>query len=199
MILIHINSHFAVGVSIASILNYFYSFLFFDFILIVIFSFICDFDVFFSKFAKDHNHRMLITHSVIPSVIIILIGLMFNWIALIFSGVLYFIHILIDTFDWGTNLFFLSKKPVGIKLLISMEELENLPKYLANYKHKESFFDEKYYSNKVWLMIEIVIFVIMMISITIFAIEYIYVIIFYFVGLYYHLARHYHLKKLETQ
>ena len=165
--------------------------------LIVIFSFICDFDVFFSKYAKDHNHRMLITHSVIPSIIMILVGLIFNWLALIFSGVLYFIHILIDTFDWGTNLFFLSKKPVGAKMLISKEELENLPKYLANYKYNESFFDEKYYTNKVSLVIEIIIFVIMMVSITIFATEYIYIIIFYFLGLYFHLARHFHLKELQ--
>jgi len=165
----------------------------------VIFSFICDFDVFFSKYAKDHNHRMLITHSVIPSLIIILLGFIFNWLALIFSGILYLIHILIDTFDWGTNLLFLNKKPVGIKMLISEEELANLPKYLANYKHDESFFDEKYYTNKACLAIEIIIFVIMMVNIIIFALEYIYIVIFYFIGLYFHLTRHFHLKKLEAQ
>jgi len=140
---------------------------------------------------------MLITHSIIPSIILILLGLIFNWLALIFSGILYFIHILIDTFDWGTNLFFFHKKPVGIKMLISEEELDNLPKYLANYKYSESFFDEKYYTNEACLAIEIIVFVIMMVSIIIFALEYIYIIIFYFVGLYFHLTRHYHLKKLE--
>lgn len=165
----------------------------------VTFSFICDFDIFFSKYAKDHNHRMLITHSLIPSIIIILLGLIFNWLGLIFSGILYFIHILIDTFDWGTNLFYFPKKPVGVKILISEEELENLPKYLANYKNKESFFDEKYYTNKIWLTTEIIIFVIMIIATIIFALEYISLIIFYFMGLYFHLARHYHLKKLEAQ
>ncbi|MHA1670302.1 MAG: hypothetical protein ACTSV5_06940 [Promethearchaeota archaeon] len=197
--LIHINSHFAVGMAVASILNYFYSFSFFDFILIVIFSFICDFDVFFSKYAKDHNHRMLITHSVIPSLIIILLGLIFNWLALIFSGILYFIHILIDTLDWGTDLFFLHKKPVGIKMLISKEELENLPEYLIKYKKNESFFDEKYYTNKISIANEIILFIIMMLTTIIFALEYIYIIIFYFLGLYFHLSRHFHLKKLEKQ
>ena len=142
---------------------------------------------------------MLITHSVIPSLIIILLGLIFNWLALIFSGILYLIHILIDTFDWGTNLFFLHKKPVGIKMLISEEELANLSKYLVNYKYSESFFDQKYYANKACLAIEIIIFVIMMVSIIIFALEYIYIVIFYFLGLYFHLARHFHLKKLEAQ
>ncbi|MBY9017728.1 MAG: hypothetical protein KGD66_02750 [Candidatus Lokiarchaeota archaeon] len=155
--------------------------------------------MFFSKYAKDHNHRMLITHSLIPSLIIILLGFIFNWLALIFSGILYFIHILVDTFDWGTNLFFLHKKPVGIKTLISEEELENLPKYLANYKHDESFFDEKYYTNKASIAIEIILFVIMMVTIIIFALEYIFITIFYFMGLYFHLARHFHLKKLEAR
>lgn len=165
----------------------------------MIFSFICDFDVFFSKYAKDHNHRMLITHSLIPSLILILFGFIFNWLALIFSGVLYLIHILIDTFDWGTNLFFFHKKPVGSKLLISKEELENLPKYLANYKYNESFFDKKYYTNKACLAIEMIIFFIMMVCVIIFASNYIYILLFYFIGLYFHLARHYHLKKLEKR
>jgi hypothetical protein len=195
----HINSHFAVGISIASILNYFYSFTFLDFVLLVVSSFICDFDVFFSKYARDHNHRMLITHSLIPGLIITIIGFIFNWLALIFSGILYSLHIIIDTFDWGTNLLFFHKKPVGLKLLITNEELENLPKYLAKFKNKESFFDEKYYKNKFTLIIEISLFIIMMITTTLFAFQYIYFIIFYFVGLYFHLNRHFHLKKLENQ
>ncbi|MHA1192112.1 MAG: hypothetical protein ACTSP9_07420 [Promethearchaeota archaeon] len=142
---------------------------------------------------------MLITHSVIPSLIIILLGILFNWLALIFSGILYLIHILIDTIDWGTNLLFLHKKPVGLKILISEEELQNLPEYLSKYKHAESFFDQKYYTNKAWLATEVLIFVIMMVTITIFALEYIYIIIFYFLGLFFHLSRHFHLKKLEAR
>ena len=89
----HINSHFAVGVIIASFLNYFFNFNLFEFSVIVLFSFICDFDVFLSKFAKDNNHRMLITHSIIPSLIILFLGLIFNWMVLIISGISYSIHI----------------------------------------------------------------------------------------------------------
>ena len=106
----HINSHFGIGIIFASILNYFYAFNLFEFSLIVVSSFICDFDVFLSKFAKDHNHRMLITHSIIPSVIIIIIGLILNWLVLTLIGITYFIHIVIDTFDWGTNFFYIQKK-----------------------------------------------------------------------------------------
>ena len=144
----HINSHFAVGIIFTSILNYFYSFSLVEFVFIVLFSFICDFDVFFSKFARDNNHRLLITHSIIPGVIMLVIGLILNWIVLIISAISYSIHIMIDTFDWGTNLFYYQKKQIGFKLLISKEEFENLPKYLSEYKNPASFFDVKYYNSK---------------------------------------------------
>jgi hypothetical protein len=94
---------------------------------------------------------MLISHSIIPSLFIIVIGVITNWPALYFSGIAYSTHIIIDTFDWGTNFFYFQKKQVGLKLLISKEEFNDLPKYLTKYKKPESFFDEKYYSSKICL------------------------------------------------
>ena len=111
----HINSHFAVGVIFASILNYFFKFTLLEFSLIVLFSFFCDFDVLFIKFAKDHNHRLLITHSIIPSIILIIIGYILMWPVLIICGFSYSIHIIIDTIDWGTNFFYFQKKQIGFK------------------------------------------------------------------------------------
>jgi hypothetical protein len=195
----HINSHFAIGVSIASLLDYFYSFSLLEYSIIVIFSFICDFDVFFSKYAIDHNHRMLISHSLIPSIILILLGLIFNWTFIIVSGLVYSIHIIIDTLDWGTNIFYFHKKPVGLKLLITKEEQENLPKYLAIYNKKESFFDAKYYNNKICIIIEVSLFIIMILSLLIFTPYYFLISLFYFLGLYFHLSRHFHLKKGESR
>jgi len=195
----HINSHFAIGVTIASILNIFYPFSFLEYLIIVIFSFICDFDVFFSKYAIDHNHRMLISHSLIPSVILIILGLIFNWIVLLISGIVYSIHIILDTIDWGTNIFYFHKKPIGLKLLITKEEQENLPKYLASYNKKESFFDAKYYNNKICIAIEVFLFIIMLISLLVFTPSYFLISIFYFLGLYFHLSRHFHLKKAENR
>ncbi|MHA2472456.1 MAG: hypothetical protein ACXAES_04410, partial [Promethearchaeota archaeon] len=61
--------------------------------MVVIFAFLCDFDIFLSKFALDKNHRMLITHSIIPGTIVLIFGLIFNWIALIVSGLSYLIHV----------------------------------------------------------------------------------------------------------
>jgi hypothetical protein len=195
----HINSHFAIGVSIASILNSIFSFSLLDYSIIVISSFICDFDVFFSKYAIDHNHRMLISHSLIPSIILILLGLIFNWFVILFSGIVYSIHIIIDTLDWGTNIFFFHKKPVGLKLLITKEEQENLPNYLAEYNNKESFFDSKYYNNKICIIIEVSLFIVMIISLLVFTPYYLPISIFYFLGLYFHLSRHFHLKKAENR
>lgn len=195
----HINSHFAVGVIISSVLHYFYNFILLEFILIVFSSFICDFDVFFSKYAIDHNHRMLISHSIIPSIIIMIIGLIFSWPALFFSGFVYFIHIVIDTFDWGTNFFYFQKKQVGLRFLISREEFENLEAYLSQYKKSESFFDAKYYKNKICISIEFILFLLMLISVIIFALKFILIVLIYFPFLYFHLQRHYYLKKLEAK
>ncbi|MFX0076578.1 MAG: hypothetical protein ACFE96_14140 [Candidatus Hermodarchaeota archaeon] len=195
----HINSHFAVGVIFASILNYFYSFSLFEFIVIILFSIICDFDVFFAKFAFNHNHRMLISHSIIPAFFVILIGIILNLPFILFGGVAYSIHIIIDTFDWGTNFFYFNKKIFGLKLLISKEEIENLSEHLSKFKKKESFFDSKYYGSKVSLGIEVLLFILMVVFITIFAFEFILVSLFYFLGLYFHLSRHFKLRKFEAQ
>ena len=195
----HINSHFSVGIIVASILNYFYSFSFFEFVFIVLFSFICDLDVFFAKYAINHNHRMLISHSIIPGFLMLLIGIITNWPVLAFSGVAYSIHVIIDTFDWGTNFFYFQKKQVGLKLLISKEEFENLPKYLSKFKKAESFFDSKYYNNKVNLGIEAILFILMFVSIILFAFQFIFIIILYFIGLFFHLTRHFKLKRIESK
>jgi hypothetical protein len=163
-----------------------------------LFSFICDFDVFFSKYAKDHNHRLLITHSIIPSILIIISGYLLNWPALIVSGFSYSIHIIIDAIDWGTNFFYFQKKQVGFKLLISKQEFNNLPSILAKYKVPTSFFDEKYYENRICLAIEISLFILMLVFIFLFAIPYSFLIPIYFIGLYFHLHRHYTLKRIEN-
>jgi len=193
----HINTHIAVGVIFASLLHYFFNFTLLEFILIVFLSFICDFDVFFSKYAKEHNHRLLISHSIIPSAILIIIGFGLNWTTLLLGGINYFIHIIIDTLDWGTNVFYFQNKQIGFKFLISKEEFENLPKYLAKYKAPASFFDEKYYNNKLCLVIELLCFILMIFFLLLFAIQYLFLILLYFIGLYFHLHRHFTLKKIE--
>ena len=151
-----------------------------------------------SKYAKDNNHRNLITHSVIPSIFIIILGLILNLLVLIISGFTYFIHVLIDLFDWGTNFFYFPKKTFGPRLFMSKEVEVNLSNYLSQYKSPASFFDFKYYNNKIALAIEALLFIFMIIFIILFAFKFFWIIIVYFLGLLFHLSRHFHLKKIEN-
>lgn len=167
--------------------------------MIVFLAFISDFDVFLSKYAKNKNHRMLITHSIIPSIIIIIIGYIIDWPALYISGYNYSIHIFLDTLDWGTNFFYFQKKQIGPKFLISKEEFENLSEYLSKYRNPASFFDEKYYNNKICIGLEIVIFILMILSTILLAFPYVFLLLFYFPLILFHLYRHFNLKKIESQ
>ena len=162
-------------------------------------AFLSDFDVFFSKYAKDQNHRNLITHSIIPSVILIGLGFLIYWPALIISGFAYFMHVFVDMFDWGTNLLYFPKKTYGPRLFMSKEEEENLSNLLTQYKNGASFFDFKYYNSKVALSIEALLFILMMVFIIALAFEYILISLVYFLGLFFHLSRHYRLKKFEKK
>ncbi len=141
---------------------------------------------------------MLITHSIIPGVIIIILGLLFNTISVIIGGLSYFLHIIIDTFDWGTNFFYFQKKLVGLRLLISKEEFNNISNYLSQYKKKQSFFDEKYYGCSACLILETLIFILMILFITFLALEYFLVVMIYFLFLGFHVYRHFRLKKIES-
>ena len=190
--------HFGIGIIIASISKFFLDLNFLGYFLIVLFAFVCDFDIFLSKYALDNNHRMLITHSIIPGIIITILGLIFNWTVLIISGLSYSIHIIIDTFDWGTNFFYFQKKQVGLKLLITKEEFNNISKYMSQFKRPESFFDKKYYGNIACITTEVLIFILMILFITLFALKYFLIVIIYFVFLAFHLQRHFNLKKIES-
>jgi hypothetical protein len=141
---------------------------------------------------------MFITHSIIPGIIFTVFGVIFNWIVLIISGLSYSLHIIIDTFDWGTNFFYFPKKQVGLKLLITKEEFANMSTYLSQYKRPGSFFDKKYYGNKVCILIEVLIFILMILFISVFAFNYFLAIIIYFIFLGFHLQRYFNLKRIES-
>ena len=141
---------------------------------------------------------MLISHSIIPSIVVILIGVIFNWAALILCGIGLFTHVIIDTFDWGTNMFYFPKKLIGFKFLITKDEFENLDKYLAQYKQNESFFDFKYYKCKICLTLEGFLFILMILFVGLMATEYIIIAPFYFIGLFFHLSLHFKLKRIEA-
>ncbi len=122
----------------------------------------------------------------------IIMGILLNWTILIISGLAYCIHILIDTFDWGTNFFYFYHKNLGFRLLYSKEEIEKID---IEYKNPKAYFDIKYYNNKIILSLEMSIFIIMVLILVILAPKYIYAVIFYFLILALHLLRYYQLNK----
>jgi len=141
---------------------------------------------------------MLITHSILPGIIVTVLGIIFNWIVLILSGLSYSLHVIIDTFDWGTNFFYFPKKQVGLKLLITKDEFANISTHLSQYKRPGSFFDKKYYGNSMVIFMEVLIFISMIFFISIFALNYFFIIIIYFIFLGFHLQRHFNLKRIES-
>ena len=141
---------------------------------------------------------MLITHSILPGIIVTVLGVLFNWIVLILSGLSYSLHVIIDTFDWGTNFFYFPKKQVGLKLLITKDEFVNISAHLSQYKRPGSFFDKKYYGNTMVILMEVLIFISMIFFISIFALNYFLIIIIYFIFLGFHLQRHFNLKRIES-
>ena len=190
----HINVHFGIGLIIASVTHYFIQLNFFTFSFIVLCGFISDFDIIFKKYAKDHNHRLLISHSIYPSLIIIIIGIILNEIWVLMGGIAYFCHILIDLIDWGTN-FFYNKKMFGLRILLSPEERNDLS-HIINDKspNRQLFFVHRYYSSKVMIFLEIIIGISTFIAVFVFAINYWYFIFGYLFFFGFHLSEYIGLK-----
>ncbi len=140
---------------------------------------------------------MLISHSIIPGVILGILGILIFFPVLLIGGFSYILHITIDTFDWGTNFLGFHNKLWGPKLLITKEEEYNLKSYLRQYSNPSSFFDFKYYNNKGCLTIEVLLFVLMFIFLIILAFEYIIFSLAYFPLLLFHLIKHFSLKRQE--
>lgn len=147
----HLNVHVAVGIIIASITTLFISLNFWTFGCIVLCAFITDFDILIRNRAKDGNHRNLFTHSIYPAMIIVGVGLILRQPWLMIAGVVYLVHLLMDTFDWGVNLFY-TGRTVGSQLLIHPEEKENFQQLLNQLPIKSYFFAHRYYTTR-WVQI----------------------------------------------
>ena len=191
----HINVHFGIGLIIASVTHYFIQLNFLTFSFIVLCGFISDFDIIFKKYAKDHNHRMLITHSVYISLIIIIIGIIFNEIWVLMGGIAYFFHILIDLIDWGTN-FFYNKKMLGLRILLTPEERIDLSHVINDESsiNRLFFFVQRYYLSKLMIFLEIIIGISMFIALFVFAINYWYFLFGYIFFFAFHFLEYIELK-----
>lgn len=125
----HSNVHFAMGVIIASAAQYFFpTNTIMDsiyFLIIILSAIIADLDIFASKFARDNDHRNFFTHSIYPSVLILVIGvpvaILWGIHVVWFSAIGYASHLFLDTLDWKVRLFY-GKKQYGFAFLLTEDE-----------------------------------------------------------------------------
>ncbi len=181
------------GIIIASLTNYFIPLNIFTFSFIILCGFLLDFDIIFKKYAKDHNHRMLISHSIYPSLIIIIIGIILNEIWVLMGGIAYFCHILIDLIDWGTNFWF-NNKMFGLRILLTPEERVDLSHVINDKENRQFFFVQRYYSSKLMIFLEIIVGISMFIALFVFAINYWYFLFGYIFFFAFHLSEYIGLK-----
>jgi len=148
---------------------------FFEFSLIVAFPFLIDFDFLLSKYAKNNNHRRLITHSLIPYLCLLVIGIFIP--LLLILGICGVVHILSDALDWGTALFapFYNDTLGGI-LPKPPKEIVEIP----NYRKRQCWFTKIYYTSFSLFTLEIVLGLAAILSIIFINFWYLWVLIFYF-------------------
>jgi len=146
-----------------------------EYIIVVLFPFIIDLDFLLSKFAKNHNHRRLITHSIIPYLCLLIIGIFFPLILIL--GICGVVHILSDALDWGTALFSpFYKEPLGGILPHPPKEIVEI----TNYRKRQCWFATTYYKSKVLLFLEIIFGILAILLIVIIDSSYLWITLFYF-------------------
>lgn len=153
---------------------------FLEFCLVVIFPFLIDLDFLLSKYAKGNNHRRLITHSLIPYICLLIIGI-FIPIFLIL-GICGVVHILTDVIDWGTALFSpLYNDTIGGILPTPPQEIIDIP----DYKKRQCWFTKTYYTSIIMIISELIFGLAAVLLIVFINISYVWIILFYllFLGL----------------
>jgi hypothetical protein len=189
----HLTFHYAIGVILAGILYLIQPINEIIFGFIIIMAMFPDLDFLFSKFAPDNNHRMLITHSLLVPVLIIILSAIFNNLILLFSGLAYFSHVVIDLVDWGNNFLGLGRL-MGIRILIAPEERGNVLELLKQEKIPKWFFVRRYYQSPLIFVGELVGFLGMLSIFTLITPNRWYYIFGYILVLGVHLYEYYSLK-----
>lgn len=191
----HMNVHFAVGIIIASITTYFIPTTnIFEYLFIVLCSIGPDFDFILAKFTKEKNHRNFFTHTIYPSLIILVIGIIisnifgFNYIWI--GGLAYISHIGLDCLDWGVKIFY-TKNTFGLFLLITQDEKNlhsDLEKFITSEGKEDAFFFiDRYYRNILVLTIDIFLSILGFALMFLFSPQFWYVFFGYFLCLEFHL------------
>ena len=139
------------------------------------FPFLIDLDFLLSKYAKNNNHRRLLTHSLLPYIPLLILGPFFPFVLALGIGAI--VHILTDTLDWGTALLTpFYRDPIGGILPHPPKEIVEIP----NYRKRQCWFATTYYKNPVLLALEVVFGVAAILLIIIIDIWYLWITLFYF-------------------
>jgi len=192
----HTTVHYASGLILASICHALLEFNFWVFACVVASPLIPDIDIVFSKFAKDHNHRLLFTHSLYPPFIILLIGFITQNSWILICGVGYLLHLSFDLIDWGTNIFFTGKL-YGLKKLLNPQERKTYNLQEFKIGKDPWFFFDRYYTSAITILFEIVCPLIGTILLFFYAVEYWYFIFGYITVFIFHLTLYLESQRLK--
>ncbi|MFX0140886.1 MAG: metal-dependent hydrolase [Candidatus Hodarchaeota archaeon] len=196
----HMNVHAAVGILISMIFSSYLSD--FEILFIIGVIVIIDFDFLLSRFAKNHNHRRLPTHTLFFYVIFLVIGIflrifgvsIFNftdlWRYIGLLGICGIIHVSMDSIDWGILLFYpFNQKLIGGILKTPKTTDEN------KIELRHCYFIKKYYGSNIIKILEVVFGISAFLSIILINIEYFYVILIYLGTLLLHLIQLFRCRK----
>lgn len=148
----HVNTHVAIGVLITTISTLILPLTNLEFFVALGGSFIQDFDILFSKYAPDENHRLLFTHSIWLGVITILIGWYLSLYWVIIAGINSVCHVLIDSIDWGVAI--LGEKTLYGPRILRRENNLTAKEIKARYPNYHCYFTIKWFCNRTMRVIE---------------------------------------------
>lgn len=173
----HMNVHAAVGILISMLFSNYFSL--FQIFFIIGSSIIMDFDFLLSRFAINHNHRRLITHTFFLYIIILILGiLLLNitdlYIYAVLLGICGIIHVSLDSFDWGIMLFYPIKNDVINGILSVSKEF-----YDDKSKITHCSFVITYYNSKFIIFLELTFGILALLSILLINSNYIYIFLIY--------------------
>ena len=193
----HSSVHYGLGIIFAGITSLLIPINFWIVAIIILSAIFADFDIFLKNYAQDGNHRMLLTHSIYLPILLLVIGIISSSIIIIMAGISYFLHIVIDLLDWGTNVFY-TKKIYGVRILLKKDEYFRVKELMHQEKIPQWFFVKRYYRSYAMILIEIGV------SLGMFMVIFVYIPQFwYFIGGYiftltFHLVEYFELKHISA-
>ena len=193
----HVNFHYSVGIIISTLaysINKAFTgmeYSLIDFSLIIFCSFGADLDIvvdiIMGKMGKESGHRFYISHSIVPGIVLlivgILVGLSDNFHIYWICGISYLSHIMFDCMDGEVSLLFTEKR-FGLSLLFTKEEkglFLGIEKVFDREKERNPYFmDLRYFSNKILLSMEILASIMSFLMLILITPQFWYIFVIYF-------------------